>query len=137
MPSWVKTAQQVDPDEILLVWNNPPREILINGQLVAIHSPNKAILRIGMVHQHFMLVPSLTVAENIVLGMAPTTKSRLLVDYKKAVEIAEENAARYNLRIDPNAKVMDIPFGMKQKVEILKALVRGAKIVILDEPTAV
>jgi len=113
-------------------------EILINGQPVAIHSPNKAIsLGIGMVHQHFMLVPSLTVAENIVLGMAPTTKSRLLVDYKKAVEIAEENAARYNLSIDPNAKVMDIPVGMKQKVEILKALVRGAKILILDEPTAV
>ena len=83
-----------------------------------------------------MLVPSLTVAENIVLGMAPT-KSRLFVDYKKAVQIAEENADRYNLRIDPNAKVVDIPVGMKQKVEILKALVRGAKILILDEPTAV
>ncbi len=113
-------------------------EILINGQPVAITSPSKAIsLGIGMVHQHFMLVPSLTVAENIVLGMAPTTKSRVLVDFKKAVQIAEENAARYNLRIDPNAKVMDIPVGMKQKVEILKALVRGAKILILDEPTAV
>ena len=89
-----------------------------------------------MVHQHFMLVPSLTVAENIVLGMAPTNKSRLLVDYKKAVQIAEENAARYNpgLILTP---VMDIPVGMKQKVEILKALVRGAKILILDEPTAV
>ena len=113
-------------------------EILINGQPVAITSPSKAIsLGIGMVHQHFMLVPSLTVAENIVLGMAPTDKSRLLVDYKKAVQIAEENASRYNLRVDPNAKVMDIPVGMKQKVEILKALVRGAKILILDEPTAV
>ena len=113
-------------------------EILINGQPVAITSPSKAIsLGIGMVHQHFMLVPSLTVAENIVLGMAPTDKSHLLIDYKKAVQIAEENAARYNLRIDPNAKVMDIPVGMKQKVEILKALVRGAKILILDEPTAV
>ena len=89
-----------------------------------------------MVHQHFMLVPSLTVAENVVLGMAPT-KSRVLVDYKKAVQITEENAAKYNLRVDPNAKVVDIPVGMKQKVEILKALVRGAKILILDEPTAV
>lgn len=113
-------------------------EILINGQPEAITSPSKAIsLGIGMVHQHFMLVPSLTVAENIVLGMAPTDKSRLFVDYKKAVQIAEENASRYNLRVDPNAKVMDIPVGMKQKVEILKALVRGAKILILDEPTAV
>ena len=113
-------------------------EILINGHAVAINSPSKAIsLGIGMVHQHFMLVPSLTVAENIVLGMAPTNKSRLLVDYKKAVQIAEENATRFNLRIDPNAKVIDIPVGMKQKVEILKALVRGAKILILDEPTAV
>ena len=112
-------------------------EILMNGQPVAITSPSKAIsLGIGMVHQHFMLVPSLTVAENIVLGMAPT-KSKVLVDYKKAVQIAEENAAKYNLRIDPNAKVMDIPVGMKQKVEILKALVRGAKVLILDEPTAV
>ena len=112
-------------------------EILVNGEPVSITSPNKAIaLGIGMVHQHFMLVPSLTVAENIVLGMAPT-KSRLFVDYKKAVQIAEENADRYNLRIDPNAKVVDIPVGMKQKVEILKALVRGAKILILDEPTAV
>ncbi len=112
-------------------------EILVNGEPVVINSPNKAIsLGIGMVHQHFMLVPSLTVAENIVLGMAPT-KSRVFVDYKKAVEIAEENATRFNLRIDPNAKVVDIPVGMKQKVEILKALVRGAKILILDEPTAV
>ena len=112
-------------------------EILVNGEPVVINSPNKAIsLGIGMVHQHFMLVPSLTVAENIILGMAPT-KSRLFVDYKKAVQIAEENAARYNLRVDPNAKVVDIPVGMKQKVEILKALVRGAKILILDEPTAV
>lgn len=112
-------------------------EILINGEPVAITSPSKAIsIGIGMVHQHFMLVPSLTVAENIVLGIAPT-KSRILIDYKKAVQIAEENAAKYNFRIDPNAKVVDIPVGMKQKVEILKALVRGAKILILDEPTAV
>jgi len=112
-------------------------EILVNGEHVEITSPNKAIsLGIGMVHQHFMLVPSLTVAENIVLGMTPT-KSRFFIDFKKAIQITEENAARYNLRVDPNAKVVDIPVGMKQKVEILKALVRGAKILILDEPTAV
>ena len=88
-----------------------------------------------MVHQHFMLVPSLTVAENMVLGMEP--KKGIFIDYKKAVEITEEYAKKYNLHVDPNAKVIDIPVGMKQKVEILKALVRGAKILILDEPTAV
>lgn len=89
-----------------------------------------------MVHQHFMLVPNLTVAENMVLGMEPKHKG-MFMDYKKAVEITEEYAKKYNLHVDPNAKVRDIPVGMKQKVEILKALVRGAKILILDEPTAV
>ncbi|MEA4959341.1 MAG: ATP-binding cassette domain-containing protein, partial [Anaerolineaceae bacterium] len=112
-------------------------EIIVNGELVHLTSPSVAISKgIGMVHQHFMLVPSLTVAENIVLGMAPK-KSGIIVDYKKAVEITEENAKRFNLLVDPNAKVMDIPVGMKQKVEILKALVRGARILILDEHTAV
>ncbi len=112
-------------------------EIIINGQEVTLSSPTIAISKgIGMVHQHFMLVPSLTVAENIVLGMAPI-KSGVFIDYKKAVEITEEVSQKYNLQVNPNAKVMDIPVGMKQKVEILKALVRGAKILILDEPTAV
>ena len=83
-----------------------------------------------------MLVPNLTVAENMVLGMEPKHKG-MFMDYKKAVEITEEYAKKYNLHVDPNAKVRDIPVGMKQKVEILKALVRGAKILILDEPTAV
>ncbi len=111
-------------------------EILVRGQKVNLSSPNVAIAHgIGMVHQHFMLVPSLTVAENIVLGMPPT--KGIFIDYKKAVEITEEYAKKYNLHVDANAKVMDIPVGMKQKVEILKALVRGAKILILDEPTAV
>ena len=88
-----------------------------------------------MVHQHFMLVPSLTVAENMVLGMVP--KKGVFIDLKKAVEITEEYSKKFNLEVDPNARVADIPVGMKQKVEILKALVRGAKILILDEPTAV
>ncbi len=110
--------------------------ITVNGEKVSLTSPTVAISKgIGMVHQHFMLVPSLTVAENIVLGMPP--KKGLFIDYKKAVEITEEYAERYNLHVEPDAKVMDIPVGMKQKVEILKALVRGAKILILDEPTAV
>ena len=112
-------------------------EILVNGERVNLSSPTVAISKgIGMVHQHFMLVLSLTVAENMVLGMVPK-KSGMLIDYKKAVEITEEYSKKFNLRVDANAKVMDIPVGMKQKVEILKALVRGAKILILDEPTAV
>ena len=112
-------------------------EIWVNGEKVNLSSPTVAISKgIGMVHQHFMLVPSLTVAENMVLGMVPK-KSGLFIDQKKAVEITEEYAEKFNLHVDPNAKVMDIPVGMKQKVEILKALVRGAKILILDEPTAV
>lgn len=112
-------------------------EIRINGELVHLTSPQVAISKgIGMVHQHFMLVPSLTVAENIVLGMVPT-KSGAFIDFKKAVEITKEYSEKYNLYVDPHAKVVDIPVGMKQKVEILKALVRGARILILDEPTAV
>ena len=101
-------------------------EILVNGEPAHLSSPTIAISKgIGMVHQHFMLVPSLTVAENMVLGMVPT-KSGALIDYKKAVEITELYSKRFNLPVDANAMVMDIPVGMKQKVEILKALVRGA-----------
>ena len=112
-------------------------ELVINGEKVVLSSPNAAIAKgIGMVHQHFMLVPSLTVAENIVLGMEPR-KRGMFLDYARAVSLTEEYAERYNLQVDPHAKVMDIPVGMKQKVEILKALVRGAQILILDEPTAV
>ena len=112
-------------------------EIYVNGEKVSLTSPTVAISKgIGMVHQHFMLVPNLTVAENMVLGMEPKHKG-MFMDYKKAVEITEEYAKKYNLHVDPNAKVRDIPVGMKQKVVILKALVRGAKILILDEPTAV
>ena len=111
-------------------------QILVNGEVTNLSSPTVAISKgIGMVHQHFMLVPSLTVAENMVLGMVPT--SGALIDYKKAVAITEEYSKKFNLPVDANARVADIPVGMKQKVEILKALVRGAKILILDEPTAV
>lgn len=111
-------------------------EILINGEALNLSSPSVAIAHgIGMVHQHFMLVPSLTVAENMVLGMVP--KKAMFIDEAKAIEITKEYAERFNLHVEPEAKVADIPVGMKQKVEILKALVRGAKILILDEPTAV
>ena len=111
--------------------------IKVRGKEVQIRNPNDATrLGIGMVHQHFMLVPSLTVAENMILGMEPKKKGMFL-DYKKAVAITKEYADKFNLQVEPNMKVADIPVGMKQKVEILKALVRGAKILILDEPTAV
>jgi len=112
-------------------------EIIVNGAKVSLSSPTVAIAHgIGMVHQHFMLVPSLTVAENIVLGMVPK-KSGMFIDFKKATELTKEYSEKYNLAVNPDAKVADIPVGMKQKVEILKALIRGAKILILDEPTAV
>lgn len=111
-------------------------EIIIGGEAVTLNSPSAAIERgIGMVHQHFMLVPSLSVAENMVLGMVP--KKGIFIDRGKAVEITKEYADKYHLQVEPEMRVADIPVGMKQKVEILKALVRGAKILILDEPTAV
>jgi len=124
--------------KILMGLEHPQEgEIFINGEKVSFSSVYAAIAKgIGMVHQHFMLVPSLTVAENIVLGIEPK-KGGLFFDYKGALELTREYYERYSLFVDPNAKIADIPVGMKQKVEILKALVRGAKILILDEPTAV
>lgn len=111
-------------------------EIILKGEKTTIKSPQDAISKgIGMVHQHFMLVPSLTVAENIILGVAP--KKGIFIDKEKAVESAQNIAREYNFDIDVNAKVEEIPVGIKQKVEILKALYRGAEILILDEPTAV
>lgn len=111
-------------------------EIILKGQPTTIKSPQDAISKgIGMVHQHFMLVPSLTVAENIILGVAP--KKGLFIDMDKAVKAAEDIAKEYNFDIDVRQKVEEIPEGIKQKVEILKALYRGAEILILDEPTAV
>lgn len=110
--------------------------IIIKGKPVQISSPTKAIeLGIGMVHQHFMLVPSLSVAENVVLGIEPTRSLRF--DKEKAVEMTEAASKKYNLPVDAHAKVEELPVGLKQKVEIIKALVKGAEILILDEPTAV
>ena len=111
-------------------------QIIYEGREVNITSPHKAIeLGIGMVHQHFMLVPSLTVAENIVLGMEP--KKGLSVDIEKAYEFVNEQATTYGLPVPVKEKVKDISVGMKQRVEIVKTLVRGANLIILDEPTAV
>ena len=111
-------------------------EIYLEGEQIRINSPHEAIAHgIGMVHQHFMLVPSLTVAENMILGVEP--KRGLRIDLQKAIDSTRELAGKYNLAVDPMARVQFLPVGTKQKVEILKALYRGARILILDEPTAV
>ncbi|QOR35382.1 ABC transporter ATP-binding protein [Clostridium sp. 'deep sea'] len=111
-------------------------EILLNGQKTVINDSNKAIeLGIGMVHQHFMLVPSFTVSENLLLGLEPN--KGLFIDLAKSKQISLDLAKKYNFKIDPDLKAEDLTVGMKQKVEILKVLLRGAKIIILDEPTAV
>lgn len=111
-------------------------EIYVRGKLTKISTPSEAIkLGIGMVHQHFMLVHNFTVAENIVLGMEP--KKGLKIDMKKAVRDVEEISKKYGFSILPNEVIKDITVGQQQKVEILKALYRGAEILILDEPTAV
>jgi general nucleoside transport system ATP-binding protein len=110
-------------------------EIRLGGQPVCFRSPHDAIQHgLGMVHQHFMLVPSLTVAENLMLGRAPT----LLRDERAAVATrVAELGRRYGLAVDPRARVDRLSVGQQQRVEILKALYRGAEILILDEPTAV
>jgi general nucleoside transport system ATP-binding protein len=111
-------------------------EIRIDGEPVQIDSPRRAIrLGIGMVHQHFMLVPVMTVAENLVLGSEP--HKGLLLDYKAAAARTRELSERFGLAVDPDAKVQDLGVGAQQRVEILRALFRGAKVLVLDEPTAV
>lgn len=111
-------------------------EIYINGKPAKITGPNEAIkLGIGMVHQHFMLVQKFTIAENIVLGMEP--KKGIRLDMAKARKDVEEISKKYGFQINPDSKIEDISVGQQQKVEILKALFRGAEILILDEPTAV
>lgn len=112
-------------------------KIILKGQEAVMKSSKDAIsMGIGMVHQHFMLVPSLTVAENIVLGAVPK-KWGVFIDKKRAIKDAEKIASTYRFEIDVNEKVGNLSVGLKQKVEILKALYRGAEILIMDEPTAV
>lgn len=112
-------------------------EIYINGNKIDMRNPNIAIEnKIGMVHQHFMLVENFTVAQNIILGREVTGVCGVL-DVKKAKEQIDVIVNKYGLKIDPDAKIEDISVGMQQRVEILKALYRGADILILDEPTAV
>lgn len=111
-------------------------EIILSGASVSIHNPIDAIHKgIGMVHQHFMLIPSLTVAENIVLGDEPGKYG--VLDNRMASEMARTIGQKYNMNVDPEDVVADLPVGIRQKVEILKALHKGADILILDEPTAV
>jgi len=111
-------------------------EILVNGKPVHFHSPLDAIAcGIGMVHQNFMLVPSFTVAENVVLGAEPIKKG--LIDHPHANKVTQDLSKQYGLRVEPEAIVDSINVGMRQRVEILKILFRGAEILILDEPTAV
>jgi general nucleoside transport system ATP-binding protein len=111
--------------------------VLIDGRPVTISSPHDAIARgIGMVHQHFMLIPVMTVTENIVLASEPT-HGGMVLDYGTARRRVAELSQTFNFAIDPDARVEDITVGQQQRVEILKALYRNADILILDEPTAV
>ena len=112
-------------------------EVYLNGERASISDPNDAIAQgIGMVHQHFMLVENFTVTENIILGNE-VTKVGGVLDPKRAREKVLEIVEEYGFDVDPDAKIEDISVGMQQRVEILKALYRGADTLILDEPTAV
>ncbi|MCB9423216.1 MAG: ABC transporter ATP-binding protein [Ardenticatenaceae bacterium] len=111
-------------------------EIWIKGQNVRLNDPGDAISRgIGMVHQHFQLVPVMTVAENVMLGAEITRGIHL--DQRTAVKKVRELSQQYGLEVDPTAVIEDLPVGTQQRVEIIKALYRNADILILDEPTAV
>ena len=107
-------------------------EIFLNRQPVKISSPHRAIdLGIGMVHQNFMLVPSFTIAENVVLGSEP--RRGRFIDRAGAIKVTADLAKAYGLHVDPTARIEATPVGMHQRVEILKTLYRGADLLILDE----
>lgn len=111
-------------------------EIFYRGEKFKINSPSDAMQKgIGMVHQHFMLVENMSVAENIVLGMEP--KKHGLYDNLKATQLTVDLGKKYDMVIEPSLQIKHLPVGLKQKVEILKVLARDARIIILDEPTAV
>lgn len=111
-------------------------QIVVDGRAVSIHNPRQAMqLGIGMVHQHFMLVPSFTIAENIVLGSEP--QKGITFDRKRAIEVSKTLSQQYGLDVDPTIKIADTTVGIQQRVEILKTLYRGAELLILDEPTAI
>lgn len=111
-------------------------EIVVNGERRDIRNPHDAIrLGIGMVHQHFMLIPPMTVLENIILGAEPTAAGR--INFKLAAEQVRKLIADFRFELDPQQRVETLSVGQQQRVEVLKALYRGAQILILDEPTAV
>ena len=111
-------------------------EVRVDGKPVRLRSPRDAIAKgIGMVHQHFMLVPTLTVAENVVLGREPSRWGRM--DLDRACQEVAATCERFGFKLDPRARVNTLSVGSQQKVEIVKALHRGAQVLILDEPTAV
>lgn len=112
-------------------------EILIDGRPVRFKGPGDAVAAgIGMVHQHFMLIPVFTVAESVALGGEPLGKAGL-IDLAKARKTVADVSARFGFDLDPDARIADLPVGAQQRVEIVKALSREAKVLILDEPTAV
>src|SRR6059058_3272927 len=112
-------------------------EILLRGKQIDVGSTKAAIEHgIGMVHQHFMLIPVMTVAENIVLATEPK-HAGVLLDYDAAEKRVRELSERFGLAVDPRQRIQNITVGQQQRVEILKALYRGAEVLILDEPTAV
>jgi len=112
-------------------------EVLIEGEIQSFESPGDAIAAgIGMVHQHFMLVPVFTVTENVVLGVEPTMQAGV-IDFKKARREVREISEQYGLEVDPDAVIEDLPVGVQQRVEIIKVLFREAEFLIFDEPTAV
>ncbi|AVG24603.1 riboflavin ABC transporter ATP-binding protein [Pontimonas salivibrio] len=112
-------------------------DILLDDQRVSFRGPGDAMAAgIGMVHQHFMLIPVFTVAENVILGHEPTRAAGVL-DLDEARRMVREISERFGFSVDPDAVVEDLPVGVQQRVEIIKALARDAKVLVLDEPTAV
>jgi simple sugar transport system ATP-binding protein len=112
-------------------------QILLDGKPVNFSGPGDAMAAgIGMVHQHFMLIPVFTVAENVALGHEPTNKLGVL-DIEAARKLVREISKRFGFDVDPDARVEDLPVGVQQRVEIIKSLARDAKVLVLDEPTAV
>jgi len=112
-------------------------EILLDDRAVTFSGPGDAMAAgIGMVHQHFMLIPVFTVAENVMLGHEPT-RGGVVLDIDAARELVNDISRRFGFEVDPDALVEDLPVGVQQRVEIIKALARDAKVLVLDEPTAV